>query len=192
MSTQQSAMGSSRVSASATTTSAESKAAAAGALEPVVTDLRARISQAPRALEDNEASQRHAEESAFSSRFEIDSDGNVVGGEVQEARLARALARDTFVIVRAVCPKVRGSLAALRGSVEHLLGESRTVEEKMEAFGAMQDYEEGVVSGYAGGGDYGTDQFLETRGKGGEDIAPEIEAHVAPDVVEGRVSMRSL
>lgn len=187
-SAQQPKAGASRVSASATT-AAESKAAAASALDPVVSDLRARISQAPRALEDNQAAQRHAEEVTFSSRFEIDGDGNVVGGEEQEARLARALSRDAFVVVRAACPNIRASLASLRDSAEHLLGESRSVDEKIEAFGAMRDYEEGVVSGYAGGGDYGTDQFLETRGKGGEEIAPVIEAHIAPDVIEGRVSL---
>lgn len=52
----------------------------------------------------------------------------------------------------------------------------------------MQTYGEGVVSGYAGGGDYGTDQFLETRGAGKGEIVPKIGADVATAVVGGRVS----
>lgn len=62
------------------------------------------------------------------------------------------------------------------------------MEEKMEQFGPMQNYDEGVVSGYAGGGDYGSDQFLETRGAGEGEIVPPICADVVPAVIEGRVS----
>lgn len=160
---------------------------AEAALDPIIADLRARIAKAPVPLEGNEESRRHAE-ATLSTRFEIGSDGKLIGGAAQEARLARALALDTFVVVRATCPEVRGSLARLGGAAEHLLGETRTVEEKIEAYGTMRDYEEGVVSGYAGGGDYGKDQFLETRGRGGNEIAPEIGGDTATDVIEGRVS----
>lgn len=94
-------------------------------------------------------------------------------------------------VVRIEPGAARECLQRLGGAAEYLLGESRTVEEKMNDFGQMQNYDEGVVSGYAGGGDYGSDQFLETRGGGGDEIFPKIADDVAPDVIEGRVS-RSL
>lgn len=70
---------------------------------------------------------------------------------------------------------------------EELLGESRTVEEKVTAFGRIRA-EGQFVSGYAGGGDYGSDQFLETRGIGGDEIAPHVDGDAAAGVIEGRVS----
>ena len=161
---------------------------AEAALCPIVSQLRARIAAAPGPLEDNEESRRHAE-ATLSERFEVNGDGDLVGGSEQEARLVRALARDTFVVVRAQqSSDARASLTKLGAAAEALLGDTRSVEEKMAAFGAMRDHERGVVSGYAGGGDYGDDQFLETRGRGGGEIAPPIDAGTAPDVLEGRVS----
>lgn len=91
-------------------------------------------------------------------------------------------------VVRVVPVAVRTCLQTLGGAAEYLLGEFRTVEEKTKAFGQMQSYDEGIVSGYAGGGDYGTDQFLETRGAGKGAIIPNIDAEVAPAVIGGRVS----
>lgn len=91
-------------------------------------------------------------------------------------------------VVRVEPGAARECLQRLGGAAEHLLGESRSVEEKMEDFGPMQNYDEGVVSGYAGGGGYGSDQFLETRGGGGGEIVPKIAGDIAPDVIEGRVS----
>lgn len=171
-----------------TTSSTNSISIAEAALHPIVSQLRARIAAAPGPLENNEESRRHAE-ATLSERFEVNSDGDLVGGSEQEARLVRALARDTFVVVRAQQSSgSRASLTKLGAAAEALLGETRSVEEKMAAFGAMQDHERGVVSGYAGGGDYGDDQFLETRGRGGGEIAPPIDADTAPDVLEGRVS----
>lgn len=161
---------------------------AEAALHPIVSQLRARIAAAPGPLEDNEESRRHAE-ATLSERFEVDSDGDLVGGAEQEARLVQALARDTFVVVRAQQSSgARASLAKLGHAAEVLLGETCSVEEKMAAFGAMRDHERGVVSGYAGGGDYGDDQFLETRGRGGDEITPPIDAETTPDILEGRVS----
>lgn len=161
---------------------------AEAALSPIVSQLRARIAAAPGPLEDSEESRRHAE-ATLSERFEVNGDGDLVGGSEQEARLVRALARDTFVVVRAQQSSgARASLTKLGDAAEALLGDTRSVEEKMAAFGAMRDHERGMVSGYAGGGDYGDDQFLETRGLGGGEIAPPIDAGTAPDVLEGRVS----
>lgn len=91
-------------------------------------------------------------------------------------------------VVRVVPETVRTRLETLGGAAEYLLGEFRTVEEKRADFGQMQNFEEGIVSGYAGGGDYGSDQFLETRGAGEGEIIPEIGADVAPAVIRGRVS----
>lgn len=164
--------------------------APAVALDGVIADLRTRIAGAPSPLPDNEEAQRSADAllSRSSRRFEVDSSGNIIGGEQREAQLAQALARDTFVLVRATCPETRDSLVKLSSPAECLLGQSRTVEEKLESFGAMRGYEEGVVAGYAGGGDYGSDQFLETRGEGGGEITPSVGETTAPDVVSGRVS----
>ena len=162
------------------------------ALHPIVSQLRARISAAPGPLEDNEESRRHAE-ATLSESFEVNSDGDLVGSSDQEARLVRALARDTFVVVRAQQSSgARASLTKLAAAAEALLGETRSVEEKMAAFGAMRDHERGVVSGYAGGGDYGDDQFLETRGRGEGEIGAPIDAETAPAVLEGRVSTFNL
>lgn len=91
-------------------------------------------------------------------------------------------------VVRVVPGTVRTCLQTLGGAAEYLLGEFRTVEEKTKDFGLMQTYDEGIVSGYAGGGDYGTDQFLETRGAGEGEIVPKISADIAPAVIGGRVS----
>lgn len=91
-------------------------------------------------------------------------------------------------VVRVVPETVRTCLQTLGGAAEYLLGEFRTVEEKQADFGPMQNYDEGIVSGYAGGGDYGTDQFLETRGAGEGEIIPNMSADVAPAVIGGRVS----
>lgn len=91
-------------------------------------------------------------------------------------------------VVRILPEAVRACLRRLGGAAEKLLGESRTVEEKMRIYGQMQNYNEGVVSGYAGGGHYGSDQFLETRGAGGGALVPDIDGDVAPEVIEGRVS----
>lgn len=183
---------SSAISTSSTSNSSITAGTAAEvSLEPVVSDLRARIAQAPIPLEGNEESRLNAE-ATLPDRFEIDRDGNVVGGAEQEDRLVRALSLDTVVVVRSTCPDVRASLIRLGTAAERLLGETRTVEEKLEAFGAMRDYEEGVISGYAGGGDYGTDQFLETRGRGAGQLAPEIDNATAPDLVDGRVRTISI
>lgn len=97
----------------------------------------------------------------------------------------------SFQVVRVVPETVRTCLETLGGAAEYLLGEFRTVEEKAKDFGQMQTYDEGIVSGYAGGGDYGTDQFLETRGAGKGEIVPKIDADVAPAVIGGRVSKSS-
>lgn len=163
---------------------------AGAALHPIISQLRARIAAAPGPLEDNDEARKHAE-TTLSEIFEVNSDGDLIGGSEQEARLVRALARDTFVVVRAQQQQPSGAreaLTKLGAAAEALLGETHSVPEKMAAFGAMRDHERGVVSGYAGGGDYGDDQFLETRGRGGGEIAPAIDAETAPDVLEGRVS----
>eukprot|EP00903_Cladosiphon_okamuranus_P012123 g11375.t1 len=155
------------------------------ALDPIISELRARIVDAPDSLEGNEESRLHAE-ATLSTTFEVGRDGNVVGGFEQELQLARALATDTFVVVRVVPETVRTRLQTLGRAAEYLLGEFRTVEEKQADFGPMQTYGESIVSGYAGGGDYGTDQFLETRGAGEGKIIPSMSADVAPAVVGGR------
>lgn len=67
------------------------------ALDPIISDLRARILDAPDRLESNEESRLHAE-ATLSTTFEVGCDGNVVGGFEQELQLARALAMDTFVV----------------------------------------------------------------------------------------------
>lgn len=67
------------------------------ALDPIVSELRARIMEAPERLEGNEESRLHAE-ATLSNTFEIGLDGNLVGGFGQELQLARALAMDTFVV----------------------------------------------------------------------------------------------
>ncbi|CAB1102280.1 unnamed protein product [Ectocarpus sp. CCAP 1310/34] len=66
------------------------------ALDPIIQELRARIVEAPEPLEGNRESQRHADR-VISTTFEVDCDGNLLGGEGQELRLARALALETFV-----------------------------------------------------------------------------------------------
>lgn len=161
------------------------------ALQAIRADLQNRMRTAPAPLEDNEVSRRHAE-SSIAERFEVDSEGSLVGGIQAEIRLARALALDAVVIVRATSLDMRASLAALSGAAENLLGDARTAQEKLDEYGAMRDYEEGVVSGYAGGGGYGLDQFLETRGKGEGKIAPNIDGDIAPVVLAGRVSCESI
>ncbi|CAM9991354.1 unnamed protein product, partial [Hapterophycus canaliculatus] len=95
-------------------------------------------------------------------------------------------------VVRILPEAVRACLRRLGGAAEKLLGESRTVEEKMRIFGQMQNYNEGVVSGYAGGGHYGSDQFLETRGAGSGKLVPGIDGDVAPEVVEGRRALAAI
>lgn len=70
---------------------------------------------------------------------------------------------------------------------EQLLGESRTVEAKVAAFGPIRA-EGQFVSGYAGGGDYGSGQFLETRGIGGDEIVPHVDGDAVAGLIEGRVS----
>ncbi len=69
------------------------------ALDPIISELRARILDAPCPLEGNEESRLHAE-ATLSTTFEVGVDGGVVGGFEQEVRLARALALDTFVVSR--------------------------------------------------------------------------------------------
>lgn len=123
-----------------------------------------------------------------SKRFEVDGEGNVVGGVEREQQLAETLARETIVVVRVTNPEAEEWLAKLGGAAEGLLGESRTVEEKEQVFGAMQAYDGGVVAGYAGGESYGNDQFLETRGSGGGGIVPAVDEALLPDVNAGRVS----
>lgn len=91
-------------------------------------------------------------------------------------------------VVRVEPGAARECLQRLGGAAEFLLGDTRTEEEKIDDFGQMQNHDEGVVSGYAGGGDYGPDQFLETRGGGDGEIVPKIPGDVARDVIHGRVS----
>lgn len=91
-------------------------------------------------------------------------------------------------VVRVGHEATRTCLRRLGGAAEYLLGDFRTREEKTRDFGQMRKHEEGVVSGYAGGGNYGSDQFLETRGAGNGEVVPAVGADVAPAVVEGRVS----
>lgn len=110
-------------------------------------------------------------------------DGSTTAGTSEPFLLPRGVK-----VVRVEPGAARERLERLGGAAEYLLGESRTVEEKMKDYGRMQNYDEGVVSGYAGGGDYGSDQFLETRGGGGGEIFPKIADDVAPDVIAGRVS----
>ena len=67
------------------------------ALDPIISELRARILDAPDRLEGNEESRLHAE-ATLSTTFEVGFDGNMVGGFEQELQLAKALATDTFVV----------------------------------------------------------------------------------------------
>lgn len=87
-------MMSTATAASTTTTAAVTPEAA---LDPIIQELRARIVEAPEPLEGNRESQRHADE-VISTTFEVDCDGNLLGGDGQELRLATALALDTFVV----------------------------------------------------------------------------------------------
>lgn len=67
------------------------------ALDPIISELRARILDAPDRLEGNEESRLHAE-ATLSTTFEVGCDGNLVGGFEAELQLVRALATDTFVV----------------------------------------------------------------------------------------------
>lgn len=125
---------------------------------------------------------------ASSKRFEVDGGGNIVGGAERERQLVEALSRETVVVVRVTDPEAKKWLAKLGDAAEDLLGESRTVEEKEQVFGAMQAYDGGVVAGYAGGESYGNDQFLETRGNGGGRVVPAVDEALLPNVRAGRVS----
>lgn len=80
-----------------TTTTDNAAVAPEVALDPIISELRARILDAPDRLEGNEESRLHAE-ATLSTTFEVGFDGNVVGGFEQELQLARALAADTFVV----------------------------------------------------------------------------------------------
>lgn len=85
-----------------TTTTTDSPAIAPEVvLDPIISELRARILDAPDRLEVNEESRLHAE-ATLSTTFEVGCDGNVVGGFGQELQLARALATDTFVVRNSV------------------------------------------------------------------------------------------
>ncbi|CAM9516456.1 unnamed protein product [Scytosiphon promiscuus] len=174
----------------AATSTAATSVSTEVAFAPIISELQARIVDAPNPLEDNESAQRRADQ--LGKPFEVGGDGNLVGGFAEEVRLAGALAMDTFVVVRILPEAVRACLRRLGGAAEKLLGESRTVEEKMRIYGQMQNYNEGVVSGYAGGGHYGSDQFLETRGAGGGELVPDIDGAIAPEVIEGRRALAAI
>lgn len=159
-------------------------------LDHIISDIQARIAKSPKGLDINQESRPNAEEDELLSRcvFEVDGDGTLVRGQAEEeSRLAQALSLNTFVLVRVTCPRSMASLAKLSSAAEDLLGDARTVDEKLETFGSMLDNGGGVVTGYAGGGDYGFDEFLETRGRGPGILVPEIEADTALRVMEGRV-----
>lgn len=156
-------------------------------LESVVVDLRTRIIDTPEDLPENREAQLDAEKFiASSKRFEVDGGGNIVGGAERERQLVEALSRETVVVVRVTDPEAKKWLAKLGDAAEDLLGESRTVEEKEQVFGAMQAYDGGVVAGYAGGESYGNDQFLETRGNGGGRVVPAVDEALLPNVRAGR------
>ncbi|CAN0330721.1 unnamed protein product [Ectocarpus sp. 12 AP-2014] len=173
-----------------TTTKTTAAVTPEAALDPIIQELRARIVEAPEPLEGNRESQRHADR-VISTTFEVDCDGNLLGGEGQELRLASALARETFVVVRVRPKPARACLRRLGKVAEQLLGESRTVEEKVAAFGPIRA-EGQFVSGYAGGGDYGSGQFLETRGIGGEEIVPRVDGDAVAGLIEGRRALTAI
>lgn len=164
------------------------------ALDSVVAELRKRIIDAPDALPKCEEAQQDAERflQRAKYRFEMDSEGNILGGADRGRQLAEELARETVVVVRVTCPVGVQSLAKLSGAAEALLGETRTTEEKESAFGTMREYDCGGVAGYAGGENYGDDQFLETRGRGGDVIVPALGKEKSSGVNAGRVSLRCI
>lgn len=161
-------------------------------LDSVVAELRKRILDAPDALPKNEEAQQDAERflQRETHRFEMDSEGNILGGVDQGRQLAEELARETAVVVRVICPVGGQSLVKLGSAAEALLGETRTTEEKESAFGIMREHDCGGVAGYAGGENYGDDQFLETRGRGGDVIVPALDKEKSSCVNAGRVSDR--
>lgn len=78
------------------TTTAATAVSAEVAFAPIISELKARIADAPNPLEDNESAQRHADQ--LGKAFEVGGDGNLVGGFAEEVRLAGALSMDTFVV----------------------------------------------------------------------------------------------
>ena len=158
-------------------------------LDPIISDLKTRIASAPQGLQGDEESRLQAKEDSTLSRllFEADGDGNLLGEPEQEDRLAQALSHATMVVVRVACPRASAALSRLNSAADTLLGETLSVDDKLATFGPMRDYERGVVTGYAGGGDYGSDQFLETRGRGPGTLVPEMDAETTMLVIEGRV-----
>lgn len=170
--------------------SAEAEAEVGIQLDHIISDIQTRIARSPKGLGISEESRPNAEENDLLSRsvFEVDGDGNLVRAQAEEeSRLVQALSLNTFVLVRITCPRAMASLAKLSSAAESLLGDARSVDEKLEAFGPMQDNGGGGVTGYAGGGGYEFDEFLETRGCGPGTLVPEIEADAALCIMEGRV-----
>ncbi|CAB1107803.1 unnamed protein product [Ectocarpus sp. CCAP 1310/34] len=94
-------------------------------------------------------------------------------------------------VVRVRPKPARACLRRLGRVAEQLLGESRTVEEKVAAFGPIRA-EGQFVSGYAGGGDYGSGQFLETRGIGGDEIVPHVDDDAVAGLIEGRRALTAI
>lgn len=124
---------------------------------------------------------------SHSNRFEIGNDGNVLGGEIEEINLVQALCRDSFVVVKCRCPRMIDALEILNSAAGSLLEGPDTICNKHDTLVSMRDDDEGFV-GYAGGGHFGPDQFLETRGVGEERVTPLLRPRTESIITEGRVS----
>lgn len=128
------------------------------------------------------------DDTVSSSRFEVDGKGNIVGGADLEAEVARTFCRDGFVLARCSCTRAVDSIRALAREAACLLDKSRTVEEKLDAFGPLQSCNEDVLVGYAGGEEYGANEFLESRGLERHNVMPSLGPQSTPPVITGRVS----
>lgn len=155
-------------------------------LDSFVDDISQRIIQAPRTFPRPQDSEHHIDLLENGRIFEVDQEGNVVGGISQEIKLVQALREDHFVVVRCWCPLMRDALKRLHAAAQSLLDGCRPMEEKIRAFGPMKEPAKGLITGFAVGGPDGVDQFLETRGLGGDRIAPPLGPQSAA-IVNGRV-----
>jgi prolyl 4-hydroxylase len=184
-----------------------SSGSTAAALDAEIADIRARVNCAPDPLDEDAVAKSYAEAPATAAeRFLLDAHGGIAGGEEEEQRLAEALRRQHVVIVRVVAEEDRSSLLRMSASAEGLLCNPTAgpegVEQRQERFGYMRDMHDGAsegstafsVVGYAGGGDFGQDEFLEIRERGDGSMEPLNDAGSAAeaDLKAGRSVLSSI